>query len=275
MDEWLSFTDEFGVDREVELNKVETGFKSLLDGEHSVLSILNAVSTIGSFDTQSVREIVVQLLLSCGENDFDDIKQRALVSAVVSDIQQSLSIRNHAFQFFIDENDLQLSFLHSKKDLLLGNECLVSLNIFLEDGNFANAVMDVLNELLVRKSEDKLQRNWPSLVGRIQEELLGQDGSDWDRSSIPFSVSVVEMPRIRPLTMDFFAFSTKSSAFHPPRKKVERLLILGSRDPHKNDVSKWILGLPEISKSPSIEINPEDLHLFTVLVSSDHQYDFR
>jgi hypothetical protein len=275
-DEWLSFKDELADARSHDLNKVEEFFECCLRGEDSLHSIFNRVSALDLIQINNVWEVVIELVVcGCGFHEFDKNKQRALVCAVTSDLASVLA--KPEFNLKIDvgwpNHDLQILYLSERPSTTKPPMCSVTLVSVADSRDHAEKLITALKELICG-CNDGSACNWPSLVERIQEELLGLDGSDWDRTEIPFEVSVEIAPIVREARNDFLEFSSKEYPFRPPRRKVERVLILGGRDPHKNDFSKWVTGLQTLSaESPHRETSK--MHGFSIMASSYSPIEYR
>jgi hypothetical protein len=269
-DEWLTFDDSESSARGKEREKVEQTLSSCFDGENSLFEIFHQISTLACFDNLS--EVRVDLVVSCGPQDFDEIKQNALKRAVAIDLEHVSRQMNRGLCVDPDM-DLSLSFGDEKSTS--ESESYVTLSILSEDLESANIVLVLIREQICKEAGAQLS-TWPSLVARIQEEVLGIDGSDWDQSNVPFSVSICGEMYVTKIRNEFLTFSSRDHPFLPRHKDVDHLLVIGGRDPHKNDFSKWAIGLPGISRACHSSMNNEDSqHSFTVISSCQNPYEFR
>lgn len=271
--EWLAFDDSESDERVREWERVENAIFSCLSGENSLQNVFGHVSNLDCYDKEMICEVIVDLVLSCCFHDFYETRQIALVRAIAADLE-AVSRKNNR-RLHIDPDDLNLSFHPDNSKST--RECVVTLKIIRESIDSAKLVLDFLEGYLTFKDADSGRKRWPSLVGRIQEELLGRDGSDWDPSNVPFTVSIESTAYVRRIQNDFLAFSAMDRTFRPRPKPVDRLLVLGGREPHKNDFTTWAAGLPGISAKachPNLK-DQDKMHTFSVLASCDNPRNFR
>jgi hypothetical protein len=274
--EWLPFKDESADTRSHDLNKVQDLLDCCLRGENSLHSIFNHISALDLIPLKNIWEVAIELVVcGCGFHEFDKNKQRALIRAVTCDLASVLAKTEYNMKIDVGwpNYDLQILNISERPSTTKPPMCLVSMVIVADCRDHAEKLMTALNELICGCDEGSAC-NWPSLVEKIQEELLGLDGSDWDRSEVPFKVSVENAPIVREVRNDFLYFSSNEFPFRPPRRKVERLLLLGGRDPHKNDFSKWMRGLQNIS-TESIHGDASRMHAFTIMASSYSPIEYR
>jgi hypothetical protein len=274
-DEWLPFNDEFAETRSQDLTRVELFLDCCLHGENSLFRIFNHISALDIIELKKVWEVVIELVVcGCGFHEFDKSKQRALVVAISSDIASIFAKQEHDLKIDVSWPNFDLQVLNiSERPSTNLPMCSVTLVMVADNRDHAENIVSALNELLFECDEGPV-RKWPSLIERIQAEILGLDGSDWDRSEIPFNVSVEVAPIVREARNDFLEFSSNEYPFRPSCRKVDRLLILGGRDPHRTDFSKWLKGWPRIS-AQSLQRETSKMHAFTILVSSYSPIEYR
>jgi hypothetical protein len=277
VDEWFTYKDDLADTRLEDLKRVEFFLDCCLRGENTLHNIFKQVSALDLIDLKEIWEVVIELVISgCGFHEFDKNKQRALVRAVTSDI--SSIIKKTEYNLKIDVGwpnyDLQILQLSERPATPNLPSCSVTLVLVADHCNHAEKLISALKELVFPFDEGPVH-DWPSLVARIQEELLGLDGSDWDRSEVPFKVLVEVAPIARKVHNDFLTFSSNEFPFRPFRRKVERLLFVGGRDPHKNDFSKWARGLQHLPAESLHERETSKMHSFTILASSYSPTDYR
>ena len=86
-------------------------------------------------------------------------------------------------------------------------------------------------------------------------------------------IRFVALPSYKSVLNDFIRFSDDSHPSVPKGQMPMRVLVLGGRDPYKNDLLKWLVGLhPQKSFRSSHFEKP---HVFTSLVASRYPDDWR
>lgn len=132
-------------------------------------------------------------------------------------------------------------------------EIMISMSVLARDADFAQEITNrILKAQYKADTTDTVQ--WPTAMARMIEGM--QKGDTRDESLESLSIRFLTNPQVHELSTDFIKHSRLPGVQSciPQRREAMSTLLVGGRDPYKNDLLKWIVGVdPQQSlRSPSL-----------------------
>ena len=153
-------------------------------------------------------------------------------------------------------------------------EIRVGIAIVANDATHAQQLVERILNLVEDNGKVRL---WNNVLYRIVDELDKSDSREYDESKY---LRLVTTPTIDFAVTDFIKFSEQPEPDGPtPSPKLPsgslpvRVMVMGGRDPYKNDLVKWLVGIDPHKSFRSHSL--EKQHSFTVVSASQFPDDWR
>ncbi|MGB1594599.1 MAG: hypothetical protein ACPIOQ_17720, partial [Promethearchaeia archaeon] len=288
---WARFTDVDSEKRTEDLGTVskfvqEVHGQAGADGLYEALLQLQGLSfrSEAELDPQALCEVSFAVALGNEDVGLDKNRREALIKSIAQEIAGEPRQGHEAtgkpeveIDTKIPNSDVRIKGMHEA--VSAGKppvpEVHVEMVIVAKSKAHAERIVERM-ELLVE--DNGKQRTWNAVIYRMVDELDRSDAREYDESKY---LRFITQPAIRSCVTDFVNFSDKRepASATPPQPSIPqgrlplRVLVVGGRDPYKNDLVKWLVGLgpQEKFRNKVMEKN----HAFTAFVSSGCAEDWR
>jgi hypothetical protein len=214
-----------------------------------LMSALKCVKALGGAAPQDLMEIRTCILLTNEPEGMDKDKSEALIIAIAKDLSEKRKDSDASVHIDTQVPNADVRIVQVVENMTPENhgapELLVDVSIAADNSAHATILLSRIQASLETKGS---KRVWLALADRIKYEI--QDRSAHDRrprtSSRPVAkkeVRVVKEPEVRCMSTEFLRLSTEDDTCVPKPQGALRLMVMGGRDPAKNDLIRSFIFL--------------------------------
>jgi hypothetical protein len=203
---------------------------------------LKCVKALGGAAPQDLMEIRTCISLTNEPEGMDKDKSEALIIAIAKDLSEKRKDSDATVQIDTQVPNADVRIVQVVENLTPENrgvpELLVDVSIAADNPAHANILLSRIQASLETKGS---KRVWISLADRIKYEMQDRGMRDRRprsnaRAAVKKEVRVVKEPQLHSMSTEFLRLSTEEDTCVPKPEGALRLMVMGGRDPAKNDL---------------------------------------